>query len=281
MKINDSVPYFLEHYEPSLQFLRQYYEKYDDMFREYFLYHCQNTDDRLTAAIDKYPDSFTSIKEVHQKIAPIISKTVNAYERQYNMKFPIEVNLLVGGYGSNGYTERQFIPNITFALEQLSPQQEYIEVLVAHEFGHALHNILSEHEKIDWQVVDWQHPFTWLLQEGTATYFSQQVTENIEEFIYFAYKEKDSSWLDYAKKNEYLLIKAFKEDIKKLSTVEVFKEWFSINGGKRFGMVRFGYYIGYVFLCSLIEKHGEIEAITKWKEPHYKQMATEWLDSFE
>ncbi len=280
MKMNDSVPYFLEHYQPSLPFLRQYYEKNEDMFREYFLYHCKNTDERLTAAIAKYADSFASIKEVHQKIVPIILKTVSTYERQYNMKFPIEVNLLVGGYGSNGYTERKFIPNITFALEQLTPQEGYIEVLVAHEFGHALHNILSERENINWQLVDWQHPFTWLLQEGTAIYFSQQVTENIEEFIYFAFKEKDSSWLDYAKKNEYQLIKEFKEDINHLSTVEVFKEWFSIHGGKRFGMVRFGYYIGYVFLRSLIEKHGEMESITMWKEANYQQIVKEWLDRF-
>ncbi|RDI45597.1 hypothetical protein [Falsibacillus pallidus] len=65
MKIIDTVPYFIKNYEPSLDFLRNYHSRYPDIFHEYFSYHCQNTDERLLASIEKYQHHLESIREGH------------------------------------------------------------------------------------------------------------------------------------------------------------------------------------------------------------------------
>ena len=59
------------------------------------------------------------------------------------------------------------------------------------------------------------------------------------------------------------------EDINRQSPAEIFREWFSINGGTHFGFTRLGYFIGYSILLRLIEKYQAINAITLWKESNF------------
>ena len=277
MKIVDTLPYFLSDFQPQLCFLREYYEEYPDIFSEYFAYHCKDTDERLANSIEKYASTIPTIKQVHKNIIPIIKDITNQYNRIYQVSFPIEVNLIVGGFGSNAYTHRQIIPNITFALEKLSPVPEHLKTIVAHEFGHAAQNILSNNSGMDWSKVNWNSPLTWLNQEGTAIHFTRKTVRNLYPSVYFHFNDEGQDWLTFAKANSENIKLEFAKDFFAETSTELFREWFSINGGKKFGHSRLGYFLGDLFFQNQIKALGETKAIIAWKESNFKEQVKNWL----
>ncbi|MFD1412506.1 DUF5700 domain-containing putative Zn-dependent protease [Oceanobacillus jeddahense] len=270
MKIYNTVPYFLEHYRPSVEYLNHYHERFESHFKEYFLYHCKNTDEKIKNAIKKYPYQMDEIRESSAKMENLIQQVVMAYSQKYKVEFTEDVHIIVGVYGSNAFTHRQINPEVTFCLEKLSSDEKHLNVIIAHEFGHSLHNRLSNQEGMDWSKLQWLHPYTTLLQEGCATYFSEQVTA-AEKAVYFSYDDNGEEWLDFAEENRSEIITAFLEDVKKCTQHEIFQEWFSINGGSHFGYTRLAYIIGYTVIQSLIEKYQEKKAVTIWKEPGFHE----------
>jgi hypothetical protein len=278
VKFIDTVPRFIDNFDISIDYLRSYYAEYPEIFHEYFAYHCKNTDERLNQSIAKYPQSLTVIKEVHQNIVPIIQEITEQYKKLYHVSFPIEVQLIVGGYGSNAYTHRQIIPNITFALEKLSPEPDHLRTIVAHEFGHATHNILTDQSGTDWGNIQWNNPLTWLNQEGAATHFSRQTAMNLHPSIYYSFNDEGHEWFTFAEANKVEIKKAYAKDYSDHTPVEIFREWFSINGGQKYGHSRLGYYIGNLFFQDQITKLGEMEAIIAWKENDFIEKAQKWLE---
>ncbi|MBH0155311.1 hypothetical protein IHV10_02970 [Fictibacillus sp. 5RED26] len=277
MKIIDTVPFFLEYYQPSIPFLKEYYKRNPCIFHEYFSYHCKDTEERHNSSIKKYQDSWSSIQRVHEMIKPIIQEVVQAYEEAYGVIFPVEVNLIVGGYGSNAYTHRQIIPNITFALERLSPDCHHLKTIVAHEFGHATQNILTDKAIMNWERVNWNSPMTWLNQEGAATHFSQKIVPGLHPSVYFSFDNHGCEWLEFAQKNEDEILLAFANDYNSLPSQTIFSEWFSINGGKKFGYSRFGYYLAHLFFQDQVKMLGERDAITAWKDDDFIKKAETWV----
>ncbi|WP_391117017.1 hypothetical protein [Psychrobacillus sp. L3] len=277
MKIYDTVPYFLNNYEPSIAFLKSYYAQYPDIFEEYFAFHCKDTDERHNESIKKYPQYFTVIKKVHENILPLIEEIAEEYWKLYQISFPIDINLIVGGFGSNAYTHRQIIPNITFALEKLSPNAEHLRVIIAHEFGHLAQNILSDQAGIDWTKIKWTSLLIGLYQEGAATHLSRKTVVNVHPSIYFSYNDEGYDWLAFAHANTSEIKKAFANDYLSLTRDELFHEWFSINGGKIFGHSRLAYFLGDLFFQYQIEKYGELAAIVAWKDEDFEEKAKQWL----
>lgn len=188
MKIIDTIPFFMRSYQASPDCLRNYYDKYPEVFKEYFAYHCKNTEERHLQSIANY--SLTAIDDVHGKIIPIIEEVAGRYSAVYQVSFPIEVNLIVGGFGSNAFTHRMIIPNITFALEKLSPGTGHLKAIVEHEFGHACHNIISNETGIVWSNIRWENPLTWLYQEGAATHFSRMTEPCLNTSVYFSFDDE-------------------------------------------------------------------------------------------
>ena len=277
MKIIDTVPYFFRNYEPTISFLRTYYNEYPDVFKEYFSYHCKDTEERHNQSLKKYQEYFQTIKQVHKSIVPIIEEINEEFFKLYQISFPIDVNLIVGGFGSNAYTYRQVIPNITFSLEKLSTEPNHLKAIVAHEFGHAAHNILSDEAGIDWTQVQWTSPLTWLNQEGAATHFSRRTVLNLHPSIYFSYDDDGYEWLTFSESNKREVKRAFAEDYLNLTAELLFREWFSINGGGKFGYSRLGYFIGDMFFQNQIRKLGEINAVTAWKDKDFEENVKLWL----
>ncbi|WP_342598857.1 hypothetical protein MHB48_15545 [Psychrobacillus sp. FSL H8-0483] len=277
MKIIDTVPSFLNNYEPSVSFLRSYYAEYPDIFEEYFAFHCKDTEERHCESIKKYPQHFAAIKQVHKNILPIIEEIAAEYEKLYQISFPVDINLIVGGYGSNAYTYRQIIPNITFALEKLSPDPDHLSVIVAHEFGHLAQNILSDQAGMDWEKIHWNSPLFWLNQEGAATHLSRKTVINVHPSIYFSYNSDGYEWLTFAQANTKEIIKAFADDYLSLTPDELYREWFSINGGTKFGHSRLAYFIGDMFFQNQIENYGEMAAIVAWKNEEFEEQVKHWL----
>ncbi|MFE1245198.1 hypothetical protein ACFW35_13790 [Fictibacillus sp. NPDC058756] len=277
MQIIDTIPYFNQNYHSSIEFLRKYYGEYPEIFKEYFAYHCKDTEERHQASLEKYPGVLSDIDLVYKYIVPIIRETDEHYKNNYQVSFPVDINLIVGGFGSNAYTYRQIIPNITFALEKLSPVPDHLRTIVAHEFGHAAHNIISNDTGIDWTNVDWNSPLTWLYQEGAATHFSRQTAKGINESVYFSFDDEGEEWLQFFGKNKEKIISDFARDVTNLTPFAVFKEWFSISGGSKFGYNRLGYLIGDQFFQNLIKINGELGAITAWKDSCFKENVVSWL----
>ncbi|ANX11539.1 hypothetical protein ABE41_005925 [Fictibacillus arsenicus] len=277
MQIIDTIPYFKQNYHSSIEFLRNYYGEYPEIFKEYFAYHCKDTEERHLASLEKYPGVLSDIDLVYKNIVPIIHGTAEHYKNNYQVSFPADINLIVGGFGSNAYTYRQIIPNITFALEKLSPVQDHLKTIVAHEFGHAAHNIISNNAGIDWKNVDWNSPLTWLYQEGAATHFSRQTAKGIKESVYFSFDDEGEKWLQFFSKNQEKIISDFARDVTTETPIAVFKEWFSITGGAKFGYNRLGYLIGDQFFQELIKRNGELVAIVAWKDTSYKENVINWL----
>lgn len=256
----------------TLDSLKEYYQKYPTVFDFYFQFHCKNTDERLSQALSKYPADWHSIEKVQSQIGTLIEKITQRYDGLYNLNFPICVYLIVGAYGSNGYTNHKVIPDITFALERLTYDQDPLQVLIAHEFGHAAHNIISNNNQMNWKRVQWGHPYTWLLQEGAATHFSRKIVPNIEESIYFSYKYGEDEWLKFARNNSGEIIESFTRDLQgEKSNQDIFKEWFSINGGKTYGYTRLGYFIADSMFQDFVQRIGEVETLLLWKNDTFFQ----------
>lgn len=62
-----------------------------------------------------------------------------------------------------------------------------------------------------------------------------------------------------------------------MSGNELSRDWFSINGVNAFGYSRFGYFLGELFVQEEMEKHGELETIIAWENPHYLERVENWL----
>lgn len=281
MKIVDTVPYFLINYQPSIPFLRSYYQEFSDIFKEYFLYHCKDTDERHRLSLSKYPSSWTSIQVIHEKIIALIKEMEELFNNEYQVTLPVDVNLIVGGYGSNAYTYRQIIPNVTFALEKLSPDSNHLRIIIAHEFGHLTHNILSDNAGINWREIDWNSPFTWLFQEGAAIHFSKKIVPGLSPSVYFSFNDSGEEWLEFAHLHKQEIKDEFARAIKDCTSQEVFKEWFSVNGGEKFGFSRLAYFIGDMFFQDLVAEVGELNAITAWKNNNFRNRVQGWLGNAE
>ncbi|MEY9979153.1 hypothetical protein [Lysinibacillus sp. RC79] len=275
MFIHDTVTDFTDNYLPTIDHLKKYYEKHASHFEEYFRYHCHNVDEKMKMAIPKHQENISMLIEIKDKMPKLISDIARDYEQMYDITFTKDVHLIVGLYGSNAFTYRQIIPEIAFCLEKLSPEDRHLQIIIAHEFGHALHHLLSEKRGIDWETVDWESPFTWLLQEGIATYFSTKVVSARTD-EYFAFQE-DLEWITFATNNKQIIMEEFLSDITSLNARAVFLEWFSINGGKRFGINRLAYFIAYELIQSCLQELAELNVITLWRDVNYKDIIYQQL----
>lgn len=278
VKIVDTASYFLRNYNGSIESLKTYYSEYPEVFEQYFAYHCKNTEERHQQSITKYADVMEDIEAARWRLPALIEETATEYERLYGITFPIDVNLLVGGFGSNAYTYREIIPNISFALEKLSPKPDHLRIIAAHEFGHAAHHIISDNAGTDWTKIHWTHPLNWLYQEGVATHFSRKTAVGLDKAVYYSFNDDGDEWLRFAVDNAAEIKRAFAEDYRELNTPELFREWFSINGGKRFGYDRLAYFLGNSFFQNKIEKMGELKAVLDWREADFLRSAEAWLE---
>lgn len=75
--------------------------------------------------------------------------------------------------------------------------------------------------------------------------------------------------------NETVTVSTFES--KKPDTRAVYLEWFSINGGKRFGINRLAYFIAYEFIQSCLQELAELDVITLWRNVNYQDFIFQQL----
>ncbi|WP_456271016.1 DUF5700 domain-containing putative Zn-dependent protease [Bacillus sp. AK031] len=279
--ITNTIPEFLDLYHErnplSLQALELYYEKYPAIFNEYFNYHCPRTEERLSRALDLYPDKIHDISTISELLPDILLETQSAYNQRFNTNLRLNFNLLVGGFGSNAFVERKIIGELYFAAEKLSAKPDHLRIIAAHEIGHIFHNALSQERKMDWRKVEWTDGLFTMYREGAATYLSKVICPGFREDIYYSYNDKDADWLRFYKENISGIKKRFLQDAKTEWTFEKEREWFRLSGGQYFGYNRLGYFLGTSYFDYLVQEAGLEDAIIYWNENEVRTSVIEWL----
>ena len=275
MKIHDIANPFLNTYEPTEDYYENYFSKNLDIYSYYFEHHCLNKEMKLEKALVQHPAKIQEMKWIAEKIKSLTPQIAANYEELYPIKLTKDVNIFVGLGGSNAYTYRSMDPQIAFCVEKLEADEDALKVIIAHEFGHATHHLFTTYNGIDAANISWTSPLTWLLQEGVATYLSTQIVQ-VEQDIYFAYK-RDVEWLSFCEENKTKIIGAFQKDLMQKSSKEIFKEWFSINGGQTFGHTRLGYYIGYELVHHLAAKEGIENTMLYWRHADFEERMKDLL----
>lgn len=276
VRIIDVAEPFVKNYEATKNYLDDYYTKYEKDYEEYFKYHCLNVEEKKRKAIKLHPTKLQDIlpmRDLFLEYIPVIAET---YESMFQINFTKDVRLLVGLYGSNAFTYRQYDPEIAFCLEKLPFNKTHIQLIIAHEFGHATHHLYNDTNQISWDKVNWNNPYTWLLQEGLATYLSTKIVEaELDE--YFAFEE-DKKWIQFASENESRIAEKYTEEMAEgIENAQIYKEWFSISGGHHFKQTRLAYYLGYRVVVNLVDLMGIEKVLLLWGETQFKEIMKEQL----
>jgi len=269
MKIYDLASPFLNRYEPSKEYYENYFNKHPEIYSYYFEHHCRNKELKLENALKTHPNRIEQMNWIADKLKSLTPEITKEYEKRFPIIFSKDVYIFVGLGGSNAYTYRSMDPHIAFCVEKFEPNEGGLKVISAHEFGHAVHHLFTTYNGIDAKDIQWSNPFTWLLQEGVATYLSTLVV-NADEDIYFAY-QPDREWLSFCEENTNTLIRVFQQDLVQCTSAELFKEWFSINGGETFGYSRIGYYIAYLLVKHLVDEESIENAMLYWGHPDFEE----------
>jgi hypothetical protein len=250
-----------------------------EIFKEYFTFHCPKTPERLNVAIEKYPQKIEDIKLISNILPTIIKEVLENFIQSFGTELDLQFHLLVGGYGSNAFVEKKIIGDIYFAVEKLSSDPNHLRVIVAHEIGHVYHNALSDKEGIDWKTINWENGLLSLYREGIATYLSQKIVPGLDESIYYSYDDEGKSWLEFYQNNIDNVKKSFLRDILSKWQFDHEKEWFRLSGGRHFGFNRLGYFLGTSFVHHLVQKVGELNAITYWCSNDLNGSVMDWLEN--
>lgn len=275
MKIYDLASPFLNLYEPSKDYYENYFNEYPDIYSYYFEHHCYKKENKLEHALITHPKMVQQMQWITQKFISLTPQITQAYEKRFPIKFTKDTYIFVGLGGSNAYTYLSMDPHVAFCVEKFEPDENGLHVIIAHEFGHATHHLFTTYHGIEAKDIQWSSPFTWLLQEGVATYLSTLVV-NVDQDIYFAYK-RDPEWLTFCEDNKASIVTAFLQDLQQKTSAEIFKEWFSINGGQTFGYSRIGYYIAYVLVQHLVANESIEHAMLYWGHADFEERMLELI----
>lgn len=275
MQIYDIASPFLNLYEPSKDYYENYFSKHSEIYSYYFEHHCLNKEMKLENALSTHPEKLQQMKWIAQKFIEITPQIIQKYEKLFPIKLIKDTYIFVGLGGSNAYTYLSMDPHVAFCVEKFEPDEDGLRVIVAHEFGHATHHLFTTLNGIEAKDIQWSSPYTWLLQEGVATYLSSLVVDVVHD-IYFAYK-RDPEWLAFCEGNTVNIVTAFQQALVKNTSTEIFKEWFSINGGQTFGYSRLGYYIAYILVHRLAKKEGIKNVMLYWRHADFEERMKDLL----
>lgn len=279
MQFINAIPSFFKDPYIDIADLEKYFVLHPEIFGRYFPMHCPRTEERLTLALQKYPDSIDNIHLINGHFEELLRDIERRITREYQVEFPNKTYLFVGTYGSNAFVTHDIIGDVFFAAEKLSPVKKHLEIIIAHELGHVTHHLLAQQQQMDFGKVDWLHPYGWLYREGVATFISQNLVKNPYESPYYTYDDQGEEWLKFAKSHEHQLKEAFLKANNNGWTDADSKEWFKLRGGKQFGYERLAYYLGTRFVEDLAAEMGESKAISFWVKGDVLERVGNWLNN--
>lgn len=281
MQIENNIPVFLEFWEsseqPRLADLESYLNEHSKIYEKYFPMHCPRTDERLTAALQKYEGKMDDIRAISDSLPAIIEEVDEKFERTFGLGLELSFKLMVGTFGSNAFVTKDNRREIYFAVEKLSAERDHLKVITAHEIGHVTHFALATRDGMDWSAVDWGHGLTNLFMEGAATYLSKRIVPELQKPVYFSFDDEGDPWVKCYEENKSELKRRFLEDASGDWDMEKEREWFRLSGGAYFGYNRLGYVLGTDYVEQLVGRIGEDAALTFWNGNDLKADILEWL----
>ena len=277
MNIYDYATPFLKRYEPTESYYEECFQAHKEVYDYYFSHHCRDREMKMKKALVEHKDKLQQMQWVAANIPPFVQDIKVKYEQLFPVTFNQDVYIFVGLGGSNAYTYLSMDPQIGFCVEKLEAEDGALQTIIAHEFGHSLHHQYTTYCGIEAAAISWNDPYTWLLQEGIATYLSMQVVD-VPRDGYFAYT-RDVEWLTFCEENKTKIMAAFKQDLVEKTTTEIFKEWFSINGGMTFGYTRLAYYIGTTIVESFVNEFGVEKTMILWGRLDFKELMNQRIES--
>lgn len=281
MHIENDIPVFLDFWEakeqPTLSDLESYLNSNEKVYEKYFPIHCPRTEERLSAALQKYEGKMDDIRSTSASLPGIIREVDETYEQSFGLGLDLSLKLMVGTFGSNAFVTRENRREIYFAVEKLSAERNHLKVITAHEIGHVAHFAMATRDGLDWSTVDWGHGLTTLFTEGAATYLSKRTVPGLPEPVYFTYDDEGGPWVKCYEDNKLEVKRRFLEDAVGDWDMTKEKEWFRLSGGSYFGYNRLGYLLGTDYVEQLVERIGEDAALTFWNGNDLKADMMEWL----
>lgn len=275
MQLNHTVQAFLNHfpYEQESQ-IENYHHLYPEVFETYFNGYCRKTDDKMTAAMDKYLDDLERIKAISRLMPGTIEDIKEITETYFGFPIDVPVHLFVGLYATNAFVDHR--SHIYFALEQLTPDPGLLKVVTAHEFIHSYHYHILEKAGIEWSAVDWRSGCPSIYLEGVATFLSRKLVPGHHESVYYSYNRQGEDWLSFCKSHRSEIARILLRDLQQVSP-SIDKEWLKMSGGSFFGFNRLGYFLGTEFVSNLFDQMTEVEMLHLLAGGDLKNKMMEWL----
>ncbi|WDL97156.1 hypothetical protein [Alicyclobacillus sp. ALC3] len=277
MNIIDTTKEFFQLWEHNTPFtlghLDTYYGRFPDIFDTYFKSHCTRTPTRLNSAIERYPATVDTMKRCVALLPSLVAEVYDEMSGLLQHALPMEIRLLVGGFGSNAYVTHD--GTLHFAVELLPCETALLRVLIAHEMAHAFHFRLLTEAGFQFSQLAWDG-YTSLYLEGLATFVSMLLNPGLPEAAYFSFDNSGGDWVSFCR-NHYEDIKERINDDLQHWDMEQEIEWFRLRGGKTYGMNRLGYFIGTEFISSCVESIGLIDTMRLWGMQDIQPVVQHWM----
>lgn len=238
--------------------LDDYYETYSNIFQTYFGGYCKKTNEKLSAAKERYVEDINRMEEIRQVLPSIVEKVAAKGQSYFGFSLDIPIHLFVGLYASNAFVDHQ--AHMYLAIEKLPVDKELLEIIITHEMIHSYHYHVLGYEGIDWNAINWQDARNSMYLEGVATYLSQKLVPGHPKSRYFSYDYDGEKWLSYCKSNREKIASTLLNDLKR-QTKNLEREWLRLSGGEHFGYNRLGYFLGTEFVTSLCKRIPEAKVL--------------------
>ncbi len=232
-----------------------YEERHRDIFDVY--YRRWGDPAQLEEALSKFPKIVPKLQEIAQDAKLRIEHVVIRCARVFDcLESNFDFVVMVGLFTSNGWaTTFRGKPTCFLALECFTEPQ-YLDILIAHETAHSLHEQCSSGEWTDFAIGEA------LFQEGLATIASTLVCPSATDAEYLWFGPGYDSWITGCESHWAELRQRFLRDLQQIDE-SLYTVYFGGKGQEAGLLKRVGYFVGYRVLASLYQRH-TIAEMARW-----------------
>ncbi|MFC1997612.1 hypothetical protein ACFLXI_08420 [Chloroflexota bacterium] len=190
---------------------------------------------------------FSAIHVAHQNLIKVCEPVFRKSQQLFTLECEVIIVIYVGiGCGAGWVTSYQDSPAILFGLENVAKcgwsNRDAISGLVAHEFGHLIHEQLRRRN----QKTNGSGPWWQLYSEGFAQYCERMI---LRSDSWHQAMGEDEGWLRWCQANKGWLASEFLNTVDTgQPTTPFFGSWFDIKGKSQTG-----YFLGNEVISKLVK----------------------------
>ncbi len=256
--------------EEQLRLWEELYEsKHPEVFQVYFSPPYWGRREDLARALQKYVEDIEKIEETTKVIEGLTSEIIKKALKTFatdETGVDIDVFIFVGVYGADGFIfpVEKGRTAVFLALECLAGYEpDHMQALIAHELSHGLHLELGRRanpEAFRQAMENLEELMSWiagnLFFEGLAVAASKRIIPGLAERTYLFYSLDQWRW---CRENERRLKEMILESLNSRDQ-DVARRFFTIcEPTEDLPYPRTGYYVGYLAIERLLERHSLME----------------------